>query len=191
MASIAKSASHARSARRMIRPCNAERRAAWSARAGARPGISCPARARRDSGRFWGIWRAFAAVLVFWGFCFILYLMPISLDINRCASLDASPRVAARAALVAADAAQPPSAEPPVAEFFREWLFLPARDRDVFAALFVARGRTVDAMRAAHIGRTSLDLARQRLARHQYFRRFFTVRHSTKCEKRGNGDART
>lgn len=60
-----------------------------------------------------------------------------------------------------------------IAEFFREWLFLPPRLRDVFAALYVNRFVLAEAARQLQIGVHQASYARDALRAHAYFGKFF------------------
>ena len=68
---------------------------------------------------------------------------------------------------------EPQKTEKELAEFFREWLFLPPRLRDVFAAFYVNRFSIAETARALNLGTHQVSYARDALKEHAYFAKFF------------------
>ena len=65
--------------------------------------------------------------------------------------------------------------EQEVLAFFREWIFLPPRLRDVFAALYKNRFVIAETARELKLGEHQVSYARDALLRHPYFAKFFPV----------------
>ena len=60
-----------------------------------------------------------------------------------------------------------------IADFFREWLFLPPRARDIFAALYINGFVMAAAAKELHIGPRQIAEVRKHLEKHAYFGKFF------------------